>query len=120
LWKQPHDAIDLTDNDIQVLGNLPLSPRLRTLLLAHNRISAIHPNVPNAAPNLRNLVLTGNNLAELADLDVLGRLPRLTHLVLLDNPVTKKEVRFACLLALVYVGLGGFDTTMMMMMMMMG
>ncbi|KAL1839799.1 hypothetical protein VTJ49DRAFT_1173 [Mycothermus thermophilus] len=87
----PHDAIDLTDNDIQVLGNLPLSPRLRTLLLAHNRIATIHPGLPNAAPGLRNLVLAGNNLAELADLDVLGKLSRLTHLVLVDNPVTKKE-----------------------------
>ncbi|KAL2267059.1 hypothetical protein VTJ83DRAFT_4336 [Remersonia thermophila] len=87
----PHDAIDLTDNDIQVLGNIPLSPRLRTLLLAHNRIATIHPGLPNATPGLRNLVLAGNNLAELADLDVLGKLPRLTHLVLVDNPVTKKE-----------------------------
>lgn len=79
---------------MQVLGNFPLSPRLRTLLLARNRISAIQPSLPNAIPNLRNLVLTGNNLAELADLDVLARFPRLTHLVLMDNPVTKKEVRF--------------------------
>ncbi|KAL2260756.1 hypothetical protein VTK26DRAFT_5148 [Humicola hyalothermophila] len=87
----PHDAIDFTDNDIQLLGNFPLSPRLRTLLLARNRISAIQQTLPNAIPNLRNLVLTSNNLAELADLDVLGRFPRLTHLVLMDNPVTKKE-----------------------------
>ncbi|KAK2071129.1 hypothetical protein P8C59_005578 [Phyllachora maydis] len=53
----PQDAIDLTDNDVQVLGNFPLSPRL----------------------------------SELSDLDVLGRFSRLTHLVLVDNPVTKKE-----------------------------
>ena len=51
-----------------MLGNLPLSPRLRTLLLARNRIAA------------------------LADLDVRGRFAGLTHLVLVDNPVTKKEV----------------------------
>ncbi|KAL2172874.1 hypothetical protein VTG60DRAFT_52 [Thermothelomyces hinnuleus] len=87
----PHDAIDLTDNDIQVLGNFPLSPRLRTLLLARNRITTIQPTLPNAIPSLRNLVLTSNNLNELADLDVLGKFPRLTHLVLMDNPVTKKE-----------------------------
>jgi len=31
-------------------------------------------------------------MAELADLDPLGKLPKLTHLVLLDNPVTRKEV----------------------------
>ncbi|KAL2133315.1 hypothetical protein VTI74DRAFT_2545 [Chaetomium olivicolor] len=87
----PLDAIDLTDNDIQVLGNFPLSPRIRTLLLARNRVSAIQTALPNAIPNLRNLVLAGNNLGELADLDVLGKFARLTHLVLVDNPVTKKE-----------------------------
>jgi U2 small nuclear ribonucleoprotein A' len=38
------------------------------------------------------LVLAQNQLGELGDLDVLGRWARLTHLVLLDNPVTKKEV----------------------------
>ncbi|KAK4166066.1 leucine-rich repeat-domain-containing protein [Cladorrhinum sp. PSN259] len=87
----PHDSLDLTDNDITLLSNFPLSPRIRTLLLARNRISAIHPNLPTSIPNLRHLVLTGNNLSELADLDVLGRFPRLQHLTLMENPVTKKE-----------------------------
>lgn len=90
-WK-PHDAIDFTDNDIQVLGNFPLSPRLNTLLVARNRIVSIQQGLPNAIPNLRNLVLASNILAELADLDVLGMFPRLTHLVLAENPVTRKEV----------------------------
>jgi len=87
----PHDAIDFTDNDIQVLGNFPLSPRIRTLLLAHNRIAVIQPALPAAIPGLRNLVLAANNLGELADLDVLARFGQLTHLVLVDNPVAKKE-----------------------------
>ncbi|KAF4512949.1 hypothetical protein G6O67_000274 [Ophiocordyceps sinensis] len=87
----PHDAIDFTDNDIQVLGNFPLSPRLNTLLVARNRIVSIQQGLPNAIPNLRNLVLASNILAELADLDVLGMFPRLTHLVLAENPVTRKE-----------------------------
>jgi hypothetical protein len=87
----------LTDNDIQVLGNFPLSPRVRTLLLARNRIAAVQATLPAAVPNLRNLVLAGNSLGELADLDVLGRFARLTHLVLVDNPVAKKEVRLLCL-----------------------
>jgi hypothetical protein len=89
---QPHDAIDLTDNEIQMLGNFPLSPRLRTLLLARNGIVAMAPQLPRAMPNLRNLVLTSNKLGELADLDVLAQFPRLAHLVLMDNPVAKKEV----------------------------
>lgn len=91
---QPQDAIDFTDNDIQILGNFPLSPRIQTLLLARNRISTIQPNLPNAIPKLKNLVLASNQLIELSDLDVLGKFARLTHLVLADNPVTKKEVGF--------------------------
>ncbi|KAJ8124760.1 hypothetical protein O1611_g8881 [Lasiodiplodia mahajangana] len=86
------DAIDLVDNDIQVLGNFPLSPRIRTLLLARNRVSTIQLTLANSIPNLTNLQLESNNLSELADLDPLGSFPRLTHLVLRDNPVTKKEV----------------------------
>ncbi|KAH7355017.1 leucine-rich repeat-domain-containing protein [Rhexocercosporidium sp. MPI-PUGE-AT-0058] len=87
----PHDAIDFTDNDIQLLGNFPLSPRLHTLLLARNRIASIQPSLANSIPNLTTLVLTANNFAELADLDVLATFRFLTHLVLLENPVTRKE-----------------------------
>lgn len=74
-----------------MLGNFPLSPRLQTLLLARNRVASIQPSLANSIPNLSTLVLTSNNFAELADLDVLSTFPRLTHLVLMDNPVTRKE-----------------------------
>ncbi|KAF7869794.1 hypothetical protein EAF04_004578 [Stromatinia cepivora] len=87
----PHDAIDFTDNDIQVLGNFPLSPRLRTLLLARNRVSSISPALSKSLPNLTTLVLTSNNVAELADLDALAGCARLTSLVLMENPVTRKD-----------------------------
>lgn len=98
--EQPQDAIDFTDNDIQILGNFPLSPRIRTLLLARNRVAAIQPTLPNAIPNLTNLVLASNSLTELSDLDVLGKFSRLEQLVLVDNPVTKKEVGSFALLPL--------------------
>lgn len=52
------------------------------------------------------LVLTANNFAELADLDVLGSFPILTHLVLMENPVTRKEVRDS------FAVLGGMYTRM--------
>ncbi|XDG09055.1 hypothetical protein ABKA04_008670 [Annulohypoxylon sp. FPYF3050] len=87
----PQDAIDFVDNDIQVLGNFPLSPRIQSLLLQRNRIASIQPTLANSIPNLTNLQLESNNFTELADLDPLGSFPRLTHLVLRDNPVTKKE-----------------------------
>jgi hypothetical protein len=38
------------------------------------------------------LVLTGNNLQELADLDALQGFEKLVHVSLVENPVTSKEV----------------------------
>ncbi|KAA8913331.1 leucine-rich repeat-domain-containing protein [Sphaerosporella brunnea] len=87
----PQDAIDFTDNDIQQLGNFPLSERLQTLLLARNRIATIQPTLANSLPNLSVLILTSNNLSELGDLEPLGKFKRLVHLSLLENPVTRKD-----------------------------
>ncbi|KAI9368458.1 leucine-rich repeat-domain-containing protein [Aspergillus egyptiacus] len=85
------DAIDFTDNNISSLGNFPFFPRLHTLLLARNRVRQIQPSVPTSLPSLTTLILTANNIAELADLEPLKGCKRLTHLVLLENPVTRKE-----------------------------
>lgn len=89
---QDNYAIDLTDNDIGQLGNFPLYPRLRTLLLARNRVVNIQPNIASNIPGLEMLVLTSNRINELADLEPLGGLKKLIYLSLVDNPVTKKEV----------------------------
>ncbi|KXN83619.1 U2 small nuclear ribonucleoprotein A' [Leucoagaricus sp. SymC.cos] len=86
-----HDAIDFTDNSIITLGNLPLLKRLRTLLLANNRISAISPSLHLSAPNLTTLVLSGNALSELGDLEPLKDLKHLQYLSLQGNPVTEKK-----------------------------
>ncbi|KAJ9669605.1 U2 snRNP complex subunit [Coniosporium apollinis] len=85
------DSIDFTDNDITTLGNFPLSPRLQTLLCARNRISSIQPTLHKTVPNLSTLVLTQNQMAELADLEPLAHFPKLTHLSLVENPVTGRE-----------------------------
>lgn len=89
---QEQDAIDFTDNDILSLGNFPLSPRLRSLYCARNRISSIEPTLAKSIPHLKTLVLSQNQLSELADLDPLFGLKKLTHLALIGNPVTAKEV----------------------------
>jgi U2 small nuclear ribonucleoprotein A' len=44
-------------------------------------------------PTLSTLVLSQNNVAELADLEVLRGFKKLTFVSLVDNPVTNKEVR---------------------------
>ena len=45
-----------------------------------------------SVPALNTLVLTQNNVAELADLEVLRGFEKLTFLSLVDNPVANKEV----------------------------
>ena len=92
----PQDAIDLTDNDIATIANFPLSPRLNTLLCARNRIQHVDKRIAEQLPNLTTFVLTNNHIKELADLQGLGGCGALTHLSLLENPVTRKEVSAAC------------------------
>ncbi|KAF8446153.1 L domain-like protein [Boletus edulis BED1] len=89
--KDQHDAIDLTDNSITVLGNLPLLKRLRTLLLANNRVSSISSSINLSVPNLTTLVLTANSISELGDLEPLKELKHLKYLSLLGNPVREKK-----------------------------
>ncbi|KAF9481723.1 L domain-like protein [Pholiota conissans] len=89
--RDQHDAIDFTDNAILTLGNLPLLKRLRTLLLANNRIQNISPSIHLSVPNLQTLVLTNNNIAELGDLEPLKELRNLRYISLLGNPVTEKK-----------------------------
>lgn len=88
----PHDAIDFTDNDLTTLANFPLSPRLNTLLCARNRIQSVDKRLAESVPNLTTLMLANNNMKELADLEGLMRCQKLSHIVLVENPVTKKEV----------------------------
>lgn len=71
-------------------------------MLARNRVNQIQPTLASSLPNLTSLVLTSNNLAELADLDPLRNFTYLTHVVLMENPVARKEVgleRLACVLS---------------------
>ena len=81
----------MTDNSIVVLGNLPLLKRLRTLLLANNRISSISPSLHLSVPNLTTLVLMNNNISELGDLEPLKDVKALRYLTLLGNPVRDKK-----------------------------
>jgi len=84
------DCIDLSDNEIVKLDGFPLLHRLRTLLLNNNKISKIG-SLGESLPILTTLILTNNKLVNFSDLDILGELPSLTHLSLLDNLVTKKQ-----------------------------
>lgn len=83
------ECIDLSDNDLIKLANFPPLKRLHTLLLMNNRISRIAEDAFEPIPHLVSVVLTGNKLEKLVDLEPLTKLKSLERLSLLDNPVTK-------------------------------
>ena len=65
--------------------------RLRTVLLANNRISVLSQSLHLSVPNLTTLVLTNNNISELGDLEPLKDIKSLKYLSLLGNPVREKK-----------------------------
>ncbi|CAE7255853.1 SNRPA1 [Symbiodinium necroappetens] len=82
-------CLDFSDNDLIKLGNFPPLKRLRVLMLMNNRISRIAPDCFDPIPNIVSLVLTGNKLEKLVDLEPITQLKNLERLSLMDNPVTK-------------------------------
>ncbi|EDW02231.1 probable U2 small nuclear ribonucleoprotein A' [Drosophila grimshawi] len=84
------DTIDLSDNDLRKLDNLPHLPRLKCLLLNNNRILRISDGLEEVIPNLSSIILTGNNLQELSDLEALSGFKKLDTICLLINPVSTK------------------------------
>ncbi|KAI4462108.1 u2 small nuclear ribonucleoprotein a [Holotrichia oblita] len=84
------DTIDFSENDIRKLDGFPYLKRLKCLLMNNNRIIRIGENLEDHIPNLETLILTGNHLEELSDIDALITLERLTTLSLLHNPITAK------------------------------
>ncbi|XP_020210168.1 U2 small nuclear ribonucleoprotein A' [Cajanus cajan] len=84
------DTIDLSDNEIVKLENVPYLSRLGTMLINNNRITRINPNIGEFLPKLHTLVLTNNRIVNLVEIDPLASLPKLQFLSLLDNNITKK------------------------------
>lgn len=53
--------------------------------------SRITDDLAETIPNLESLVLTGNNIQELGEIDALSKLQKFIALSLLTNPVTSKK-----------------------------
>lgn len=85
------DTIDFSDNDIRKLDGFPLLKRIKTLFFNNNRIVRIAESLEHCIPNLEVLMLTGNMIQELGDLDPLIPLKNLNTLCLLQNPVSAKQ-----------------------------
>ncbi|KAK9881695.1 hypothetical protein WA026_017214 [Henosepilachna vigintioctopunctata] len=85
------DTIDFSDNDIRKLDGFPYLKRLKCLFFNNNRIVRIGDHLEEYIPNLETLILTGNHIEELGDLEPLVSLENLVCLSLLHNPVTAKQ-----------------------------
>jgi len=85
------DSIDLSDNEIAKLENIPLLNRVRTLLLNNNKISRLEKGLGASLPNLETLVLTHNGFSQLHELLPLSEFKSLRYLSLIDNMAAKKQ-----------------------------
>lgn len=65
--------------------------RLRNLFVSNNQIVRVEEDVSKKLLALECLVLNGNKIEGLADLDGLGECKTLRYLSLMDNPVTKTQ-----------------------------
>jgi U2 small nuclear ribonucleoprotein A' len=85
------DAINLSDNDLTRLNNMPPLSRLRALYVNNNNISRIAADFFEAIPELSSLMLSGNKLTDLVDLDPIFKCKNLVRLCMQDNPVTARS-----------------------------
>jgi U2 small nuclear ribonucleoprotein A' len=83
------ECIDLSDNELRRLGNFTNLDRLTSVVATNNRIKAISPDLADSLPNLENLFLMNNKIADLQELAKLTACKRLQRLVLVNNLLTE-------------------------------
>ncbi|CDJ61714.1 U2 small nuclear ribonucleoprotein, putative [Eimeria maxima] len=80
------ECIDLSDNQIIKLQDIPPLYRLNSLIVCNNRVTRIAPDIMSFIPNLESLVLTNNRIERLVDLVPLFSGKNLRRLVLQAPP----------------------------------
>lgn len=92
LGRDEFDSLDLSDNRITVLDNIPKRRRLKHLYLSGNLIERIDAsNLLKNVTQLETLVLSHNRIQSLAELAPLRKCPSLDFLSLLGNPVSRQQ-----------------------------
>lgn len=86
------DHIDLTDNEVMKLENLPPMKRLSSIFLVNNSVSRISKGLGQMVPRLKVVDLTGNQLRYLSEVRNLAEFKDLEHLSLCGNPVIHKPL----------------------------
>ncbi|ETW29333.1 hypothetical protein PFFCH_03241 [Plasmodium falciparum FCH/4] len=65
ITKDYFECIDLSDNEIIKLNNIPYLKKLKTLILCNNKIARIDADIFDNLPNLNSLVLTNNKVTNI-------------------------------------------------------
>ena len=92
------DVIDLSNNQIEVIEDMPHLERLTTLLFNNNMINRMTESFTENCPNIRALMLTNNNIREFKEITPLMKLTHLEHLSLVQNPINDYEnYRLICI-----------------------
>lgn len=82
------ECIDLSDNELRKLGNFSYLDRLTSLILTNNRIKHLS-DLSETLPNIENIFLMNNKIAEIKEVAKLGTCKKLERLVLVNNAVTE-------------------------------
>lgn len=90
--KDMYSVIDLVDNLIIEVKNIPKLKNLKCLLLARNNIvSVTQKTLGENLPNLNSITLTNNNLRNFRSIRGLFSCPALQEISLVDNDVTQQQ-----------------------------
>lgn len=90
ITRDRYDTVDLSNNELRVLGSFPTLQNLRSLYAANNQLARIDEDMAGRLPNLAHLVLTNNRFEDLQSLQNLAHFQRLETLSVLDNIVSKR------------------------------
>jgi U2 small nuclear ribonucleoprotein A' len=81
--------VDFSDNEIRRLGNFTNLDRLTSIVATNNRIKTISSDLAESLPNLENIFLMNNKVADLQEVAKLANCKKLQRLTLTNNLVTE-------------------------------
>jgi U2 small nuclear ribonucleoprotein A' len=89
------ECIDLSDNEIFKVENFPHLAKVKSIILANNKISAIADMLGENLPNLVSLVLTNNRITNIDQMANLKSFRKLERISLAGNPVVEIDKDYA-------------------------
>lgn len=90
ITRDKFEVIDLTDNELIELSNLPKLNNLKVLLVGNNNITGINnDNLPSNLPHLQTISFINNNINKFSDIYILSKCKSLTNVTFIGNPITE-------------------------------